>query len=143
MLALACACGNSLKVVSMGWMHIEKQEFLDWCKLVSTLEQLDISGISGSIDDESIEHLCRCCPSLQVLDASDCYDITDAAVKFITDHLEYIWRVSMSRCHHVTVTAMQQLARKANLTHLDLFGCYQSVYPQITVCYISRLSVTN
>ncbi|EGD76740.1 hypothetical protein PTSG_08091 [Salpingoeca rosetta] len=130
--AIAARCGPALEIVSLGWTPVSKEDFLALCVRFSALRELDMSGCSESFDDEGVAAVCRYCPSLEVLDASDCYGVTDISVHTIIGHLRRLRRIALSRCHHITVAATQALAGQVNLNYLDLFSCYQTVYPHIT-----------
>lgn len=73
------------------------------------------------------------CQALHVVDLSDCFNITDVGVEFMSKYGLGLQKVSLSRCHNVTVDALRTLASLSSLKAIDLFGCYAEVFTQIAV----------
>ena len=140
-MALARACGATLRVLSVGWLSFDAAAFESMCAHLPALQQLDVSGCREAFTNESALALARHCPNLEVLDASDCYGLTDVGSHCILTMMPRLVHVCLSRCHRITVDAMQDLAHKPTLKRLDLYGCYPSVLQQILVCWYEGMGV--
>lgn len=128
-----------LRVLSLGWIcdgHQNGHVFVD--SMIASLAthaqnliHLDLSGCREFMKDAHTEVLLQSCTKLKTIDLSDSYELTDSTVESIIRYLPFVENVSLSRCHRVTVPAMQNLAQKPGIKQINLFGCYQNVDLQL------------
>jgi F-box and leucine-rich repeat protein 1 (S-phase kinase-associated protein 2) len=109
------------------------------------LEELDISGNREFLTDAHVETLTSSCRKLKVLDLSDSYILTDAAVKSILLYLDDLEQIALSRCHRINIPSFRQLAMREKVKALQLFGCYQNLEEELkeskTPCEINNMAL--
>ncbi|EDQ85519.1 uncharacterized protein MONBRDRAFT_34230 [Monosiga brevicollis MX1] len=122
-------CGG-LTRLNLAWTELTSRDLMLVAKHCRRLRHLDLSGLRESMTDQCLELLVRNCPHLVILDLSDCYGLTDAAIAALAD-AHHLKKIALSRCHNITVAAMRGLRNVPSLTSIDLFGCYSDVFPHI------------
>eukprot|EP01038_Epipyxis_sp_PR26KG_P005892 gene5892-8130_t len=96
---------NCGKVTSSGVINL-----LSFCGI---LEDLNLSGLSHIIDDSFIHQLCTLCPSINKLNLTKCYQISNLALCHIAD---FLWceELNLSGCSKVTDSGIEVLTEANN-----------------------------
>lgn len=89
----------------------------------SELEQLSLSKCQ-QISVIGIDSLLINCPSIKVLNLSDCHNINDQAVHLISERLKRLTHLYIERCSQLTDFTLDSIAMNCNrLKFLDVRGC--------------------
>ncbi|CAD6269072.1 unnamed protein product [Miscanthus lutarioriparius] len=119
LLALKC---KKLTSLDLSYTMITQDSFLPIMKLPS-LQELTLVGCIG-IDDDALGSLEKeCSKSLQVLDLSQCQNITDVGVSAILKSVPNLLELDLSYCCPVTPSMVRSLQKIPKLRTLKLEGC--------------------
>lgn len=68
--------------------------------------------------------MAKSCPSLQVLNLSECQSIDDKAVRFIANNVKRLKELYIDRCHKLSDHSLDAIAMECKvLKVLDVRGC--------------------
>eukprot|EP00026_Physarum_polycephalum_P005205 Phypoly_transcript_05235.p1 GENE.Phypoly_transcript_05235~~Phypoly_transcript_05235.p1 ORF type:complete len:652 (+),score=46.52 Phypoly_transcript_05235:84-1958(+) len=122
--ALAGDCRFTLTTVYLARCNISKESLKKLVANCPELTCLDVCGCTNAVDDEFLVTLSQTCKKLQILDVSDCYDVTLAGIEEIAKSLAELDSLSMASTFtsdlHTKVLA-EGVCRK--LTTLNISGC--------------------
>ncbi|XP_066359028.1 F-box/LRR-repeat protein 3-like [Miscanthus floridulus] len=119
LLALKC---KKLTSLDLSYTMITQDSFLPIMKLPN-LQELTLVGCIG-IDDDALGSLEKeCSKSLQVLDLSQCQNITDVGVSAILKSVPNLLELDLSYCCPVTPSMVRSLQKIPKLRTLKLEGC--------------------
>ena len=80
--------------------------------------------ISFQISTTGIQEVAKSCPSLQVLNMSECQSIDDKAVRFIANNVKRLKELYIDRCHKLSDHSLDAIAMECKvLKVLDVRGC--------------------
>ncbi|XP_055631275.1 F-box/LRR-repeat protein fbxl-1-like [Toxorhynchites rutilus septentrionalis] len=105
-------------------------------KLVE-LREINVSHCT-EITEEGIEALVHNCPSLEVMDLSDCYNLNDRCIGLISKHLFRIRDLKLVRLSLLTIESINSILSNCNhLKSINLRGC--SRLPRDTISMLAKL----
>eukprot|EP00048_Salpingoeca_helianthica_P020922 m.9306 g.9306 ORF g.9306 m.9306 type:complete len:444 (-) comp5390_c1_seq1:282-1613(-) len=116
-----------LRVVNLSWTEVDQEVLQVVALTLPCLRQLDLSGLGEVITDQHVHDIVRSHPGLEVVDFSDCYNLTDASLDSMLFNSPRLARVAMSRCHNITMAALLRLISKPSLQCVNMFGCIADV----------------
>ncbi|CAD6258777.1 unnamed protein product [Miscanthus lutarioriparius] len=124
LLALKC---RKLTSLDLSYTMITKDSFPAIMKLPN-LQELTLVGCIG-IDDDALDSLDKeCSKSLQVLDMSQCQNITDVGVSSILKSVPNLLELDLSYCCPVTPSMVRSFQKIPKLQTLKLEGCKFMAY---------------
>ncbi|XP_062203957.1 F-box/LRR-repeat protein 3-like isoform X2 [Phragmites australis] len=119
LLALKC---KKLTTLDLSYTMVTKERFASIMKLPK-LEVLALVGCVG-IDDDALGCLEKVCnKSLQVLDISNCQNVTDEGVSSVLKSIPNLLELNLSYCCPVTPSMVSSFQSIAKLQTLKLEGC--------------------
>ncbi|KAL6905992.1 hypothetical protein ACP4OV_003593 [Aristida adscensionis] len=119
LVALKC---KQLRSLDLSYTMITRQSFRS-IMMLPNLEVLSLLGCVG-IDDDALGGLEDVCnKSLQVLDISNCQNVTDLGVSSIVKAIPNLLELNLSYCWTVTPSMVSSFQRIAKLQTLKLEGC--------------------
>ncbi|XP_001662071.2 F-box/LRR-repeat protein 7 [Aedes aegypti] len=78
------------------------------------------------ISDLGVEMLAVNCPSLEIIDFSECQNVNDRCVEIISKNCTRITTLKLQNCSEITDEAMDHLIKHCTtLKHLNIRGCYK------------------
>lgn len=76
------------------------------------------------ITSDGMSNLIRNCPSLEIVNLSECHNINDKTIEMITIHLRRLTHFYLERCIHLTDHSLDYMAINCQyLRYLDVRGC--------------------
>ena len=86
---------------------------------------LSLHGLGGLVGDTDVESLSLSCPSLEHLDLSSCFHVTDRSLESVADNCNQLRSLKLSRAREVTDESILSIATKCSqLENVSFRSCW-------------------
>ncbi|CAK9304163.1 unnamed protein product [Gordionus sp. m RMFG-2023] len=106
--------------LNLAWTNLNTEDLQNICRyLPKSLIKLNLSGNRETLNDEVITENCI---NIQELDLSDCNQLSDSSIVYITKNLQNLKILALSRCYKIDPNIFLQLKVLTKLKYLDIFN---------------------
>ncbi|OUM70636.1 hypothetical protein PIROE2DRAFT_1166, partial [Piromyces sp. E2] len=100
---------------------ITDKTILNLSKLVN-LTKINIQKCN--VSESALQVLVRCCPKLESINLSECYNVSDILISDICHYCSEVRYLGLSKCYKITEAALYEIKNKLkNIIALDFLYC--------------------